>query len=781
MSKHIVLFSDGTGNSSAKLFKTNVWRLYQALDLSGSDDSPSDPPTQITYYDDGVGTSAFKPLALLGGAFGWGLKRNVIDLYTFLSRNYNTGDQIYCFGFSRGAFTIRVLSELVRCQGLVTAQNTRELQKLATDTFNKHRRLCRRGHYKNKLKSLFRLIGLSTTADALGESYPTTDTVLGPQITFLGLWDRVSAYGLPIDELTRAWNAVFPIRPKHILDKNVHRACHALALDDERNSFHPQLLSEHEETDNGRIHTQHIEDERVTQVWFAGAHTNVGGGYPDDGLSYVSLAWMMREAERTNLRFKKHDYERILEKVNPLGKIYDARQGLGGAYRYLPRKMECLTHNDDDPNDPIRIARPKIHESVIQRIRAGVDGYAPIGLPAKYAIVQSDGRIIDQPVHDEPPSTLIEHASTAQSRTQQQEAVWNLVWWKRIAYFASVLVVGGLLAFPLYRPATEACTGALCAISPVISGIGIFLPDLLTPWLEAFKSHPGTFSALVLLLIGFISIGCHIQDSIKDHMRSLWKPFTHPTEPLTTTVPLPDGVVYRFRTHWIYQAFFKLMKQRVLPFAAGLASVILIFQGTSQIIFSMMNSGGLVCKETQESWMASEKINAEGFSTNSLCWGSGIQLKAGQRYRLTLSMNEQTPWNDNGIPTDLNGFMWEKMTRSMYAGLLLRRHLGEPWFKPIARIGSQGSDEYPLYPAAPSPKPSDGAAILTSTLTTELKARRDGELFLFINDAILPGPEPWQMFYKNNHGHARITIEPVDIPAPTGLARSTKGQAHNSG
>ncbi|HYC45959.1 MAG TPA: DUF2235 domain-containing protein, partial [Burkholderiales bacterium] len=90
--KNIVLLSDGTGNSAGKLFKTNVWRLYQALDLTPPD-TPG-RPEQIAYYDDGVGSSSFRPLALLGGAFGWGLKRNVIDLYTFLCRNYRDGDDI---------------------------------------------------------------------------------------------------------------------------------------------------------------------------------------------------------------------------------------------------------------------------------------------------------------------------------------------------------------------------------------------------------------------------------------------------------------------------------------------------------------------------------------------------------------------------------------------------------------------------------------------------------------------------------------------------------------
>src|SRR5262245_60429548 len=111
--KNIIVLSDGTGNSAAAVWRTNVWRVYQALDLSD--------PDQIAVYDDGVGTSSFKPLALFAGAFGWGLKRNVIHLYSFLCRHYKEGDQIYCFGFSRGAFTARILADLVASQGLIDA------------------------------------------------------------------------------------------------------------------------------------------------------------------------------------------------------------------------------------------------------------------------------------------------------------------------------------------------------------------------------------------------------------------------------------------------------------------------------------------------------------------------------------------------------------------------------------------------------------------------------------------------------------------------------------
>jgi uncharacterized protein (DUF2235 family) len=97
--------------NAAPPFKTNVWRAYQALKLAEG--------KQVAYYDNGVGTSTWRPLALLGGAFGWGLKRNVLTLYKFLCRKYKPGDEIYGFGFSRGAFTIRVLVGLVESQGLV--------------------------------------------------------------------------------------------------------------------------------------------------------------------------------------------------------------------------------------------------------------------------------------------------------------------------------------------------------------------------------------------------------------------------------------------------------------------------------------------------------------------------------------------------------------------------------------------------------------------------------------------------------------------------------------
>lgn len=131
MPRRIVLLSDGTGNSASKVWKSNVWRVFESLDLREND--------QIAFYDDGVGTSSFKPLAILGGVFGWGLKRNVLDIYKFLCANHQPGDQIFAFGFSRGAFTIRVVIGLILNQGLVAGATDAELYQKAKMAYRAYR------------------------------------------------------------------------------------------------------------------------------------------------------------------------------------------------------------------------------------------------------------------------------------------------------------------------------------------------------------------------------------------------------------------------------------------------------------------------------------------------------------------------------------------------------------------------------------------------------------------------------------------------------------------
>lgn len=471
VAKRIVLLSDGTGNSAAKLFKSNVWRTYQALDLSQGD--------QIASYNDGVGNSSFKPLAILGGAFGWGLKRNVLDLYLFLCRNYIAGDEIYCFGFSRGAFTIRILAGLIATRGIVSANSELELRTKAISAF----RTFYSEHFRSALgvEKIGRWIRDLFTGEA-GAKTQSTAVKQIPVIRFVGLWDTVAAYGLPIDELTRAWSWIFPLSiPNRTPLASVGSYCHALALDDERNTFHPVLLNEPPKGPHN-----------VKQVWFAGMHSNVGGGYPDDGLSYVPLEWMLTEASAADLRFKPTALAEIRELKDPLGRVYDSRRGLGGFYRYQPRRMEWLLNDTSDPDNQVVIPRPKIHESVVQRIQKGVDRYAPIVLPQDFDVVDTAGAVL---------TPHPESAEQAAQRFEQQENIWDRVWWKRVTYFLSIGVSLALLAFPLYLPATETCETASCVVSPMIRWAGVVLPGFASPWIRAFESHPACFLGLVGLFV----------------------------------------------------------------------------------------------------------------------------------------------------------------------------------------------------------------------------------------------------------------------------------------
>ncbi len=154
MPKNIILCSDGTGNKGIKGRGTNVFKLFESIDLYNS------RKEQIVYYDDGVGTSKFKPLTILGGAFGLGLSRNVRQLYTELVRCYNPGDKIFLFGFSRGAYTVRVLAGFIDAVGIFNcdkAQGDAELKRTVRSAYRLYRK-----KYRALLSEILLFIGLDT-------------------------------------------------------------------------------------------------------------------------------------------------------------------------------------------------------------------------------------------------------------------------------------------------------------------------------------------------------------------------------------------------------------------------------------------------------------------------------------------------------------------------------------------------------------------------------------------------------------------------------------------
>ena len=148
--------------------------------------------------------------------------------------------------------------------------------------------------------------------------------------------------------------------------------------------------------------TRNTDSERITQVWFAGVHSNVGGGYPDDSLAHVSLTWMLSEARSRGLTLKAAPgadpdaFTRVRSTQDKDGRIYDSRNGLGGYYRYGPRSVAALsdTKFSADKRDRVKIAIPKIHESVFERISVDAHLYAPVALPPAYEILTYDERIV---------------------------------------------------------------------------------------------------------------------------------------------------------------------------------------------------------------------------------------------------------------------------------------------------------------------------------------------------------------------------------------------------
>lgn len=773
--RNIVLLSDGTGNSRGKHFRTNVWRVYEALDLA----DPKDPktPRQFAFYDDGVGSSSFKPLALLGGAIGFGLARNVRDIYQFLCRTYRDGDRIYAFGFSRGAFTIRVLIGLIMSQGLVKYQGDEgELQRLSKAAYRAYR-------YKYTPVVNY-LLPLRRLRDALiggwarlrgREPYRREENRAAPEVEFLGLWDTVDAYGLPVDELMRGIDkVVWPGTMRDLkLDRQVKQAVHALALDDERNAFHPRLWDESDKADRNRIR----------QVWFAGMHSDVGGGYADHGLSHVSLDWVMTAAEQAvadpalKLRFieRVRTIQRELGDEN--GPMNDSRRGLAGYYRYNPRRLERLYADAGMAG-----VRPKIHLSVLRRIAVGQDAYAPIVLPRDFDVVPlgtpaagaadagDDGATAGRDIVDVTTwSRLVEPALDGYQRGR--ERVFNRVWFRRVVYFATFAVTSVLVGLPLVsNSGRTACETSGCWTAPFIRGLDYVLPDFASSWTSWYARHPAIFFLWAgLVLLGFM-LGSSLQRGIGDAMRRVWyaigdfRPSTVETlEAKETARPVAAiaASVQWLRTRPSYQLAFRLLTMFLLPVAFLIALFGAVGMSGTSLLFAMAASDGNICQPSQRPEVVQFEAQTKPFEITSLCSATGLKLEAGGTYVLSLFLGPagaRDGWEDGGkdVPADLRGVQSEHVTPMMHLGTLLRRSLSDPWLLPMARIGTEGADVYPLRPD-PS-LPFDQAL---TVMRTQLVARSSGELFLYVNDAVSP-TRGWDRLYANNVGNLSLHIRKVD-------------------
>ena len=751
MAERIIVLSDGTGNAASSVWRTNVWRVFQSLDLRSN--------IQAAKYDDGVGTSSFKPLAILGGAFGWGLKRNVLDAYKFVCRNYEDDSKLYLFGFSRGAFTARVIAGFILSQGLVRAKSEGELHDLARKAYRAYR--ASGYHSLSRIEIPFRYLrdAFVRLSDLIrGRTVYNPDNNLQvPTIEFLGLWDTVAAYGLPIDEMTRGvsdW--IWPLQfPDRALNKRVLCARHAVALDDERTTFHPVLWTE--DTEPAPAAAPYSPDkERLVQVWFAGMHSNVGGGYPDDALAFVPLYWILEEAKKCGLEFKSEPdadpdaTKMIASSQDKDGRLYDSRSGLGGYYRYGPRKVYDLC-NDADAG--VQIKLPKIHHSVFGRIDSGANSYAPIGLPETYVVVDEKGMVVEP---------IFEKREQAAARHQVQERLWNYVWLRRAVYFLTLAATFYLVLFPFIheRNAEHEFESPIRLVSEGLRLLGTFIPNAFKWWIDWYAANPERFTMGVIALAALLMLGSSLKAKINDAMRRIWA-----SRGASSPVPAStlQSVIYRFRTWGVYRWILRTGRLRAVPFLFAAISVFLAFGFASHLLFNVVDSMGAVCRETDESKLTSVNLGvpqaALPFDTRSLCSPTGLHVRAGHRYEIVFTVNE--PWRDASIETTPIGYT--SASQSFRArwylrmAVPLRRILFRRWYMAVARVGAMGVDEYFLDPV----RVRDPAINAYRAFFT---ARRSGEVFVYVNDAAIALPGLVSAFYKNNSGTAQVTINLANRP-----------------
>jgi len=734
MALNIVLLSDGTGNAASSVWHTNVWRTFKSIDLTGVD--------QVACYDDGVGTSSFKPLAILGGAFGWGLKRNVLQLYKFLCRNYQTDSAIFAFGFSRGAYTIRVLIGLVTHQGLIPYTSEDDLGAKAIAAYRQYRR-DRFGRGIGTILRPIRDLCVVIVNILLGrERYNKSSNIKVASIRFVGLWDTVAAYGLPVDEWTTGIHQyIWPLElPDRKLSPIVDSACHALSVDDERTTFHPVLWDE-----------SNVPAGKIQQVWFAGVHANVGGGYPDDALAEIPLYWIMKEAERRGFQFivspQQPDALRVTASARDKdGRLYDSRSGAASYYRYGPRDIEALCA---DPQNGVKIDRPLVHQSVFVRMGPNATAYAPIGLPQTYAVIAKDGTTVTQV------AAGFETEQDAKERYMRQQLAWDLVWWRRIVYFLTVIASLHLVVFPLiyrtYMP--EEYTTSFRFVSEAVRIVGTFLPSFVsTWWLDSYATNPKT----LLISIGAVLLltlwGSRLHTLIEDRMLAAWR---NVDPPRSSAMNVIDRFVRSLRTANWYRAAHRFLRYKLAPAFFAIFTVAACAAIVSHVAFYLEDAAGVACTPTPNAKALPTAHTSEQltFTPDHLCWASGIQLSAGTRY--VISIEQTGPWQDGHYTTHLGGYEITSLPglllrAQMFALTPLRRVLLRPWFRVIARVGEAGTDEYFLPPDWNQPLAS------VTRLDVPVRPNRSGELYLYVNEAVLPlRMDHW---YRNNRGTAKVTV-----------------------
>lgn len=314
MAKHLAVCCDGTWNTPDQQRPTNVTKVALAI-------SPQTATgrEQRTFYHRGVGTRPWERIR--GGGFGFGLSRDLREAYRVIVQNFDPGDQLYFFGFSRGAFTARSLVGFIRNSGVLRREHIERVD----EAYRLYRSRRAASHPREIEATLFR------------RSYAHET-----RVRFIGVWDTVGALGIPLDglRLVNLFNRRWQFHDAE-LSGAVDSAFHALAIDEKRGPFRPTLWGPRADA---------TADQRVEQVWFTGVHSDVGGGYVEHELSDIALLWMVDRARRCGLAFRRDAFSRLASRdpstsqagasidartavsPDPLGRLHESRTG---AYRLI--------------------------------------------------------------------------------------------------------------------------------------------------------------------------------------------------------------------------------------------------------------------------------------------------------------------------------------------------------------------------------------------------------------------------------------------------------------
>lgn len=322
MAKSLVVCCDGTWNTAdQKGAPTNVTKMARAIPPRAANGD-----LQVVYYDEGVGVGNVVE-RVVGGALGTGLSEKVQQAYRFFCLNYEPGDSLLMFGFSRGAYTVRSLAGLVSLVGLLRKGDLDQLPRVWE-------------YYRTPVEK--------RTVDFIDRRWIDGRV---PDIAFVGVWDTVGSLGIPgnfLGGLGRKRHAFHDVK----LGKRIRHAYQALAIDERRKNFSPAIW----DTTATDLTAQTVE-----QRWFAGAHSNIGGGYPDAVLSDIAFLWMC-EKVRPLLTLDEDYIDRRIEKVQAgtaRGALIDSATG---SFWKLQGTRDRTLGAD---------ASEQLHDSAFDRYRAG--------------------------------------------------------------------------------------------------------------------------------------------------------------------------------------------------------------------------------------------------------------------------------------------------------------------------------------------------------------------------------------------------------------------------